>query len=107
MTEYCMFTIEHSEARRIYVRGIADITEPIDDYHKVIKFSNGVKLQSRLPPNPYEAEAVEYELYEELIYEIKSNFDDLGDELVFAEEKETICKYLFANCILTKQKGII
>lgn len=107
MTDYCLFTVEHSEARRIYIRGIADISQPIDDYKKIIKFYNGSELQSELPSNPFEEDVVEHNLFEELTSELQDSFEELGDELVFAHEKEEICKYLGTNYVLTKQKVII
>jgi hypothetical protein len=86
MTDFCLFTIEHSEARRIFIRGVADITEPIDDFDKIIKFYNGTILQHELPPNPYEKNSKDYKLFNELLETIQSNFEEIGSELVFAEE---------------------
>ena len=107
MPDYCLFTVEHSEARRIYVRGIADITEPIDNYDKIIKFYHGSKLKPEPPPNPFEKETVEHKLYEELLSEISSKFEDLGDELIFADEKPEFCKYLGFRFYIEKQKVIV
>ena len=88
MTDYCLFTIEHSDAKRIYVRGVADITEPIDDYDKIVWFRDGAELKSELPPNPYKRGEKEFDLYEDLLKSIKDNFELICDELVFAETKE-------------------
>ena len=109
MTDYCLFTVEHSKARRVYIRGIADISEPIDDYDKIIKFYNGSELQSEMPPNPFEEEAVEHKLYNELTSAIKSDFEDFGDELVFAEVNEEFGthRYLNAKYYIDKEKVII
>ena len=104
---YCLFTVEHSEARRIYIRGVADVTEPIDDYDEIIRFYHGSELKAGLPPNPFEEEAVEHQLYEELTSELKSNFEELGDELVFSDEKPEFCKYLGFKYFIEKQKVII
>ena len=109
MTDYCLFTIEHVGARRIYIKGIADITEPIDDYDKIIKFYNGSKLQKQLPPNPYKKGEKEFELFNELLNIVESEFEEIGDELVFAEEDEEFgaCRYLDAKYNIDKEKVII
>ena len=88
MTDYCLFTVEHPSAKRIYIRGIADITEPIDEYHKIISFYDGQVLQSELPENPFTDGSEEYNLFNELISAIKSNFEEFGDELIFATNEE-------------------
>lgn len=54
MTDYCLFTVELKGAKRIYIRGVADITEPIDDYDNIIEFYDGNQLKKELPSNPYE-----------------------------------------------------
>ena len=41
MTYYCLFTITHPNAERIYIRGVVDITQPIDEYEKIIEFYEG------------------------------------------------------------------
>ena len=107
MTEYCIFTVEHSKARRVFLRGVADITEPVDDYNKIILFYHGSELKAGIPPNPYEEEAVEHELYDELANELKNSFEAFGDELVFSFQEEEICKYIGTNYNITKQKVII
>ena len=106
MTEYCLFTIEHLDHKRIYVRGVADITEPIDDYDKIIKFYHGAELKSQLPVNPYRKGDKDYKLFEELLELIKSDFEEIGDELVFAEEFQTH-KYLDKPYNLDTEKVII
>lgn len=88
MTDYCLFTITHPNAERIYIRGIADITEPIDEYEKIIKFYDDFELKKDLPSNPYENGTEDYRLFEELLSAIWSNFEDIGDELVFAKTKQ-------------------
>lgn len=109
LTDYCLFTVEHLKARRIYVRGVADITEPIDEYDKIIKFYNGSKLQSELPPNPYKKGEKEYTLFNELKELIQDNFEEIGDELVFAKvgEKLGAYRYLDAKYHIDKEKVII
>ena len=106
MADLCLFTVEHLAARRIYIRGVADITEPIDEYDKIIKFYHGSELKSELPPNPYNKGEKDYELYNELLKLIKEEFEELGGELVFAGEFET-CHYLDSKYILDKEKVII
>ncbi|AMD17038.1 hypothetical protein TL18_02760 [Methanobrevibacter sp. YE315] len=86
MTDYCLFTITHPEAKRIYIRGIADITVPIDEYDKIIEFYEGNQLKKSLPSNPYNEGSKDYKLFEELLSAIKSNFEDIGDDLVFATQ---------------------
>lgn len=88
MPEYCLFTVEHPSAKRIYIRGIADITEPIDEYKKIILFYDGYVLQKELPENHFKYGSEEYKLFNELISAIKSNFDEFGDELIFATDEE-------------------
>ena len=88
MTDYCLFTITHPDAQRIYIRGIADITQPIDDYDKIIEFYDGQELKKTLPSNPYKTESEDHRLFEELLSAIESNFEDIGDELVFAKTVE-------------------
>ena len=109
MADYCLFTIEHLEARRIYIRGIADITEPIDEYNKIIRFYNGSQLQKELPSNPYKKGEKEYELFNELLEIIKSNFEDICEKLIFAEvnEKFDTNTYLNQEYHLDKEKVII
>lgn len=87
MGDYCFFTIEHPNARRVYIRGVADITEPIDDYKKIIKF--GEYMSKELPSNPFKKECEEYKMFEELKSSIKSHFEEIGDELVFAKENNS------------------
>ena len=87
--ELCLFTIEHPKARRIYIRGVADITQPVDDYEKIIKFKDGVKVKSELPKNPYNEGELDYNLFEELKTSISNHFEDIGDELVFADQYDS------------------
>lgn len=84
MTDYCLFTIEHPKASRIYIRGIADITEPIDEYDKIVKF-NGTET-SALPQNPYNKGDKDFDLFNELLSSIKIHFEDICDDLVFAKK---------------------
>ena len=83
MADYCLFTVEHSQAKRVYIRGVADVTEPIDEYGKIIKFYHGSELKSELPPNPFNEGTDEYSLYNELVSSIKEDFENFGDDLVF------------------------
>lgn len=83
MTDYCLFTVEHSQAKRIYIRGIADVTEPIDDYNKIVQFYHGNVLKSELPPNPFDEGTDDYSLYNELVTTIEKDFENFADELVF------------------------
>jgi len=85
MTNYCLFTITHPNAKRIYIRGVADITEPIDEYDKIIEFYEGSELKNSLPKNPHEKGTEDFNLFKELLISIKSRFEDIGDELVFAD----------------------
>ena len=85
MTDYCLFTVTHIAARKIYIRGIADITEPIDEYDKIIEYYDGNELKKTLPSNPYSIGSEEHKLFEELLLSIESNFEEFGDELVFAK----------------------
>ena len=87
MAEYCFFTIEHPNARRVYIRGVVDITEPIGDYKEIIKF--GVYMSKELPANPFKKECEEYKMFEELKSSIISHFEEIGDELVFANENNS------------------
>lgn len=93
MTDYCLFTLTHPEARRIYIRGIADITEPIDEFEKIIQFYDENELANHLPANPYEKGSEDFRLFEELLETIKSHFEDLGVELIFASEEEKSWRY--------------
>lgn len=106
MADYCLFTIELVKARRIYVRGIADITEPIDEYDKTIKFYHGSELKSELPPNPYNKNEKDFELYEELLNTIKTDFEEIGDELVFAGIPN-VSRYAGKDYQIDKEKVII
>ena len=106
MTEYCLFTIELTEARRIYIRGVADITEPIDEYDKIIKFYHGSELKSELPPNPFKKEEKEWNLFNELKNIIESDFENIGDEIVFAGLPE-ISRFVGKNYQIDKEKVII
>ena len=87
--DMCLFTIEHPLAKRIYIRGVADITPPIDDYDKIIKFKDGVEVKSTLPKNPYNMGETDYTLFEELKTSIIQHFEDIGDELVFADQYDS------------------
>ncbi len=71
----------------IYVRGVADITPPIDEYEKIIEFYDENRLRNVLPKNPYENGSEDYKLFDELLNTIESRFEDIGDELVIAELK--------------------
>lgn len=86
LMDICMFTIEHPQARRIFIRGVADISKPIDDYSKIIKFKDGIEEKSELPKNPYDKGEPDYKLFEELQTAITNHFEEIGDELVFADE---------------------
>lgn len=97
MTDYCLFTIEHPKARRVFIRGVANITEPIDDYKKIVRF--GEYLTPHLPSNPFKKEEKEYELFEELLTSIKTYFEDICDELVFAKTNENAGEW--ENCSST------
>ena len=83
MADYCFFTIEHIEAKSVYIRGLMDITEPIDDFKKVIRF--GDYMSKDIPSNPFKKGEKEFDLYEELVSAIKTNFDEICHELVFAK----------------------
>lgn len=107
MTDYCLFTIEHQEARQIYIRGIANITEPIEDYEEIIKFYNGSELQSELPPNPYQKGEKEYQLFNELLNYVESEFEEIGNELVFAKTENEFCRFLGKNYYLEMEKVIV
>ena len=85
MTNYCLFTITHPNAKRIYIRGVVDLTEPINEYEKIIEFYEGSDLKNSLPKNPYGKETEDYTLFKELLNSIESRFEDIGDELVFAD----------------------
>ena len=86
LMEMCLFTIEHPQARRIFIRGVADISKPIDDYDKIIKFKDGAEEKSELPKNPYIEGETDYNLFEDLKSSIATHFEEIGDELVFADE---------------------
>ena len=94
MTDYCLFTIEHPSAKRIYIRGVADITEPIDEYNKIISFYHDSVLRKELPKNPFEVGSEDFNLFNELLTSIQTNFEELGDELVCATDEE---EYEWAN----------
>ena len=83
MNAYCLFTVEHSKAKRIYIRGVADVTEPIGDYDKIIQFYYGSELKSELPPNPFEEGTDEHSLYSELVSSIEEDFENFAEDLVF------------------------
>lgn len=87
MVDYCLFTIEHPKAKRVFIRGVANITEPVDDYKKIVRF--GEYLSPELPSNPFKKEEIEYGLFEELLSSIKTYFKEICDELVFAKTVET------------------
>lgn len=91
MTDYCFFTIEHPKARRVYIRGVADITEPVDDYDKIVKF--GDYLSPELPSNPFKKGDKEYDLFEELKSSINEHFESICDELVFAKTNESAAEW--------------
>lgn len=86
MTDYCFFTIEHVEAKSVYIRGLMDITEPIDDFKEIIRF--GEDMSRNFPPNPFKKGEKEFKLYEELVSAIKADFDEICHELVFAKTIE-------------------
>lgn len=88
MTDYCLFTITHPAAERIYIRGVADITEPIDEYEKIIEFYEGNELKKSLPSNTYESGTEDNKLFKELLSAIESNFEEICDEFVFAKTIE-------------------
>lgn len=89
LMEICLFTIEHPKARRIYIKGVADISQPIDEYSKIIKFNDGVEKKSELPKNPYNKGESDYNLFEELKHTISNHLEEIGDELVFANEYDS------------------
>ena len=112
LTSYCLFTIEHTEAKRIYIRGVADITEPIDDYDKIVYFNNGEVLQHHLPDNPYKEGENDFELFKQLLECVKSNFNSICDELVFAktvkeQDKRYDNRYTTENFVVEFEKVII
>lgn len=88
MADFCLFTIEHPKARRVYIRGVADITQPIDDYDKIIEFQDGGKISSALPQNPFKQGEKEFDLFNELVQAIRTHFEEIGDELVLAKTVE-------------------
>ena len=88
MTDYCLFTITHPAAERIYIRGVMDITEPIDEYDKITEFYEGKVLKKSLPLNPHESGTEDNKLFKELLSAIESNFEDICDEFVFAKTVE-------------------
>ena len=83
MTDYCLFTVEHPQAKRVYIRGVADVTEPVDEYDRIIKYYHGSELKSELPPNPFDKGTDEYSLYNELVSSIKEDFENFADEIIF------------------------
>lgn len=91
---YCLFTVEHSRAKRVYIRGMADVTEPIGDYGEIIRFYHGSELKSELPPNPFEKGTDEHSLYSELISSIEEDFENFGDDIVFVTDDND---YVFLN----------
>lgn len=93
MNSYCLFTVEHPNARRVYIRGIADITQPLDDYDKIIKFYENNVLQHKLPKNPYDYNTIEHQLFDELLNFIKSDFEHFGDELTEVTDDERYLSY--------------
>ena len=97
MADYCLFTVEHSKAKRVYIRGVADVTEPIDDYDKIIQFYHGLELKSELPPNPFDKGTDEYSLYSELVSSIEEDFENFGDDLVFVTSDKRY-EYLNHKC---------
>ena len=107
MTDYCLFTVELKGARRIYIRGVANITEPVDEYEKIIEFYHGDELKKELPSNPYEPGSDDYKLFERLLEIIRTDFERFGDELVFAKEKEETLNYMGEDFILNIQKVTI
>ena len=84
MTDYCLFTITHPDAKRIYIRGVADITEPVDEYEKIIEFYDDNELKNSPPSNPYEVGSEDYKLFEELLSVLRKYLENIGDDLVFA-----------------------
>lgn len=86
MKQYCFFTIEHIEAKSVYIRGLMDITEPIDDFKEIIRF--GSDMSGDIPQNPFKKGEKEFDLYEELVSALKTNFDEICHELVFAKTIE-------------------
>ena len=112
LTDYCLFTIEHSEARRVFIRGVADITEPIDDFDKIVWFREGNDLQHSLPSNPFNENEEDFELFNQLLECVKANFEDICQELVFAQTVEKADKifdnhYKSENFIVEFEKVII
>ena len=99
MTDYCLFTIEHPKARRVFIRGVADITQPVDDYDKIIGFQDGSEMSSAIPQNPFKQGEKEFDLFNELVNAIKTYFEDIGDELVFAKTVEKAKEW--ENCSYT------
>lgn len=91
--EYCLFTVEHPEARRVFIRGIADITQPLDDYDKIIKFYENNVLQHKPPKNPFEIDTIEHQLFDELLNFINSDFEHFGDELTDVTNDERYLRY--------------
>ena len=85
MTDYCLFTITHPAAERIYIRGVMDITEPIDEYDIITEFYDGNELKNSLPSNPYEPGSEDNKLFGQLLSAIESNFEEICDEFVFAQ----------------------
>lgn len=94
--DLCLFTVEHPSAKRIYMRGVADITEPIDDYVRIVQFYHGEEwfsLKNGLPPNPYDDGTEEFQLFNELISNIRKNWIDFGDDLVFVTNDEQYLEF--------------
>lgn len=54
MTDFCLFSITHPVAERIYIRGVMDMTEHIDEYDQIIEFYTGDELKNIPPSNTYE-----------------------------------------------------
>lgn len=62
-----------------------DITEPINEYEKVIEFYESNELKNALPLNPYDHGSEDNKLFKEPLSSIESNFEDICDEFVFAK----------------------
>ena len=110
MTDYCFFTIEHREAKSVYIRGLMDITKPIDDFKEIVRF--GEYMSKEIPRNPFKKGEKEFDLYEELVSCFKTNFEDICHELVFAktidgQDLRWDNRYTIENIVAEYEKVVI
>lgn len=73
MDKWVLFTVEHQDYSRIYLRGVGVLSDVSEELEHVLFHHDINTLDRKLPPNPYEKGTEDYNLFNELLNFIKSD----------------------------------